>query len=127
MSSKWEKYYLMLADSHRNKYNILLQDVLAKKKDYDTKVADMNIMYDTFESLENNTSVVHQLAKMSTYSEQIDILRKHNPEYVIAREYTEIAKLHYKLANDKLIKFMTSVYTVYDLPKSEDWAEEDGC
>lgn len=127
MSSKWEKYYLMLADSHRNKYNVLLENVVAKKKDYDIKYAHMNIMYDSFKSLENKTSVVRQLDKMTDYTEQITILRKHNPEYVIAREYMEIAKVAHESAHNELIKFMASVYNVYDLPKSEDCTEEDGC
>jgi hypothetical protein len=81
----------------------------------------MNIMHDTFKSIENNTSIVRLLAKMPTYEQQIGILRKHNPEYVIAREYMEIAKVAYEWANDKLTNFMSSVYNVYDLPESEDY------
>ena len=124
MASKWEMYYLILSDTHRNKYNILLKDVVAKKKEYDLKFAHMNSIYDSFKSLENNTSIVRKLAKLTTYADQIDILRKHNPEYVIAREYTEIANVAYKFAKDKLTNFMASVYNVYDLPRSEDYSED---
>lgn len=128
--SKWDKYKVLLTEEHKKKLEPISKEFEEKKKIH-------NDLYDRgYEMMRfvGSTDEYKEISKMPTTTDnehrlwrqaRQDLYIKYYPDYLAFEEEQRLASTEFRIISNKLDKFKSAVYILYEIPEPKGTPTDD--
>jgi hypothetical protein len=129
--SQWHKYYPILSQAHKNKYDVLDEELKSIKKNLDKNKDRMNYIREKVWDSDEYKNIIHKMpsdtnVERGLRSEKFEELAsKLFPEFNMIDANLHIGCQEYRRADNKASSFRSAVYVLYDLPEPKGVPTDD--
>jgi hypothetical protein len=128
--SKWDKYKVLLTEEHKKKLEPISKEFEEKKlihnNLYDKWHEMMTFVCSTDEYKEINKMPTTNSSEHRLYQEaRHNLYLKYYPDYFVFEEKLSVASLEFRIISNKLDRFKSAVYILYEIPEPKGTPTDD--